>query len=1026
MHVCVGTLTLAGTDGAAAGPKASGLQSATPGKPEDPLSAMLRESELLQERGQLSEAERVARICVSLATEGGPNQVESLLTAQTRLADVLEAQERYAEAIPLFQSVFDGWSSRHGKQDRRTLHAQANLATIHNYSGQFTESEALSRDGLRDAGNAFGPDDPLTLRFQNQLANTLSSAGEFKEAEQLFRDLNERLRRFGDDSEDSLESVNDFANLLLQMGRYGEAEALNRRALEGMERILGPEHPDTLRALNDLATVFEGQGRYNEALTIYQRVLPIRERISGPDDPETIIIVNNLANVYDRLLMPTEAEQLYRRAVETETRVFGADHPETLVDRNNLAVFFRKQGRLTEAEEAYRGVLAARERVLGPDHHDTLTSVYGLGMTLSALGRKAEAETMLQRVVLRRQERLGAEHPNTINAAAELTSVLIEGGKGKEALETSRGMLDGLRGRRSHSADTRLQQAQQARERGLAGPRFSLLADALWAAEPSPDGEESAEAFLALQEAVSGPATESMTQGALRRYAEQQGAALGALVRERQTLQQAWTGIVEEISAVTGDAEAVQTRDDLRRQLKALEEKLDTIEGTLRQEFPDYFSLIVPQPVAVLEAQQLLAGDEAILLVVPSRHGTHSVVVTRAAIRWSRSDLNSDRVALLVQRLRWDLGARVAVSEEVAAEWGAGAASRLRPAFDRRTAFELHKQLIAPLLPALTGVKHLYVAAGGSLAGLPFSVLVTQEPRGADDDPSSLRATRWLGDDFALTHIPSVQSLSRLRAGLRPASNLGGTFLGFGDPLLEGPAATRSRRSGTDQPGADDIFSAAVTRGGPLLADLAEIRRMSRLPGTAAELEAVRNALGAPKTSLRLGRAATEPSVRQSDLSAAEFILFSTHGLTAEEATGLGEPGLVLTPPSEATESDDGYLSASEVAALRLNAAWVILSACNTATGEGAEGQGLSGLARAFFYAGARNLLASHWPVSDEAAPTLITRTVELQRAGASRAEALQRAMREVRMNTSRDVPTDTWAHPFYWAPFVLIGDGRD
>jgi CHAT domain-containing protein len=145
--------------------------------------------------------------------------------------------------------------------------------------------------------------------------------------------------------------------------------------------------------------------------------------------------------------------------------------------------------------------------------------------------------------------------------------------------------------------------------------------------------------------------------------------------------------------------------------------------------------------------------------------------------------------------------------------------------------------------------------------------------------------------------------------------------------------------------------------------------------------------------------------------------------LTAEEATGLGEPGLVLTPPVEASERDDGYLSASDVTSLRLAADWVILSACNTATGD--EAQGLGGLARAFFFAGARNLLASHWPVSDDVAPVLTTRTLELENAGIGRAEALQRATREVRMNKRHDTATETWAHPFYWAPFVLIGDAR-
>jgi CHAT domain-containing protein len=135
-----------------------------------------------------------------------------------------------------------------------------------------------------------------------------------------------------------------------------------------------------------------------------------------------------------------------------------------------------------------------------------------------------------------------------------------------------------------------------------------------------------------------------------------------------------------------------------------------------------------------------------------------------------------------------------------------------------------------------------------------------------------------------------------------------------------------------------------------------------------------------------------------------------------------GEPGLVLTPPAEASEADDGYLSASEAAQLRLNADFVVLSACNTAAADGRPGaEGLSGLARAFFYAGARSILVSHWEVSDAATAALILDTfAELDARGgadpAVRARALQAAMRKVRADPR-------WSHPAYWAAFTLVGE---
>jgi len=202
---------------------------------------------------------------------------------------------------------------------------------------------------------------------------------------------------------------------------------------------------------------------------------------------------------------------------------------------------------------------------------------------------------------------------------------------------------------------------------------------------------------------------------------------------------------------------------------------------------------------------------------------------------------------------------------------------------------------------------------------------------------------------------------------------------------------------------------------------------MARLPGTALELEAMRLALKAPKTSLFMAAQASESNFRNADLSGVNILTLATHGLLAGEIRGAAEPGLVFTPPEEASEADDGLLTASEIAGLKLNADWVILSACNTAAGDGSEGApGLSGLARSFFYAGARNLLASHWPVRDDVAAKITVRTIEIKRDNPklSRAEAFQRAVQEIRNNASADREDDSWAHPNAWAPFTLIGDG--
>jgi CHAT domain-containing protein len=212
------------------------------------------------------------------------------------------------------------------------------------------------------------------------------------------------------------------------------------------------------------------------------------------------------------------------------------------------------------------------------------------------------------------------------------------------------------------------------------------------------------------------------------------------------------------------------------------------------------------------------------------------------------------------------------------------------------------------------------------------------------------------------------------------------------------------------------------------LANIAEVRRLVPLPETAQELCEVGRSFGGRNTAILLGTSATETAIKRlsssGKLAQHRVLHFATHGLVTGELKYLAEPALVLSPPQIATEEDDGLLTASEIAGLKLDADWVILSACNTAAGEQGDAQALSGLARAFFYAGARSLLVSHWPIYSDAAVKLTTTAFAEMRTQAGDtpigpAEALRRAMLAlIDRGSARE------AHPAIWAPFVVVGDG--
>jgi CHAT domain-containing protein len=263
--------------------------------------------------------------------------------------------------------------------------------------------------------------------------------------------------------------------------------------------------------------------------------------------------------------------------------------------------------------------------------------------------------------------------------------------------------------------------------------------------------------------------------------------------------------------------------------------------------------------------------------------------------------------------------------------------------------------------------------------------------------------------------LPSVTSLRALRTFAR-TSRATKPFIGFGDPQLQRPSSEGKRAAVRSVQPYQTYYNGTAV-------DIDRLRTgLPALPETADELRAVARELGATDNDVKLGSAATVTNVRATPLEQYRVIEFATHGLVAGEVNGLSEPALVLSLPDRPTSEDDGLLTASRIAKLRLDADWAVLSACNTAAGDKPGAEGLSGLARAFFYAGARALLVSHWPVESDAAVKLTTGAfTELRKnPEIGRTEALRRSMRALIADRSSARNAD----PSVWAPFVLVGEG--
>jgi CHAT domain-containing protein len=333
---------------------------------------------------------------------------------------------------------------------------------------------------------------------------------------------------------------------------------------------------------------------------------------------------------------------------------------------------------------------------------------------------------------------------------------------------------------------------------------------------------------------------------------------------------------------------------------------------------------------------------------------------------------------------------------------------------------ELYAALLGPVEGLVKDKRSLLVAPSGALTALPFHLLVTEKPAAAIPDKiEGYRNAAWLLKRQAVSVLPSVSSLKALR-GFARRDRAVKPMTGFGDPVFnpsEGGSERRTAsRSVTNLAYTDFWQGAGVDR-----SRLAQA--LPQLPDTADELNAVGKDLGVAAADIHLGTDASETTVKRAPLADYRIVYFATHGLVAGDIKGIAEPSLALSIPKLPSALDDGLLTASEVAQLKLNADFVVLSACNTIAGDKPGAEALSGLARSFFYAGARSLLVTHWSVDSEAATRLATSTFDLLKADPKlgRAEALRRAMLAYLGDTSS--PRN--AYPALWGPFALIGEGE-
>ena len=777
----------------------------------------------------------------------------------------------------------------------------------------------------------------------------------------------------------------DLSQAILMQGRLVEAEVNARDGLALMLEVFNKNSTEVAAALNRLTRIIAEQGRAAESVLLAEEAIKTLKAGNAADEAISYVHARKslgAALVSDRKFKQADAVFVEMKAgIDKQVAAGEKKIPSTDLD---WVIAMLKLGKHDSAEAMTHEMLGytAKQSNVSEGRQNFLQAFNA--MAIHAAGKDDQARAIYQKVMPKMVDRMRNDDENRTGSTK-----------------------------------------QQERTVMILEDNISLLAKQT-KSHPHTAAQAAAEAFSLADLARGSSVQRALNASAAR--ANIKDPQLAALARKEQDTQRRVASLEDVLTGLMS-APPEQQLPAIQAKLKADIEQLkldrEKFKKEIADKFPDYADLVNPRPATIARTRQLLKADEVLVSwYFGDKEGFVWAITKTGDPQFHSFPLGRDKMAAIVGQLRKSLDAGVATIDDI-------------PAFDVALSHQLYQSILAPVHTALRGKKVMLAVPHAELGQLPLALLTTQpdaqkyKPKGGDF--TEYRKTPWLIKDIAVAQLPSVTALAALRNLPAPPTDRR-AFVGFGDPFFSVEqakiAANTAARAG----------NAMATRGIPLKlrsapktsgVSSAELALLPRLPDTNEELQEIGKALSAdPAQDIFLNQQASVSRVMEMDLSKRQVVMFATHGLVPGELDGLAQPALALSAPDVTGEGKgDGLLTMEKILTLKLNADWVVLSACNTASGEGAGAEAVSGLGRAFFYAGARALLVSNWPVDSEAARLLMTDMFKRQQVkpGQNKAEYLQASMVNMMEASGSLDPKGkvkyAYAHPLFWAPFVVVGD---
>lgn len=819
-------------------------------------------------------------------------------------------------------------------------------------------------------------------------------------------------------------------NILLYKGDFDRAINMQLDAIRVRSKLHIQDDREAADIYGALGAAYHEFGSYDEAWFNYKKSLEIQDRVLKSNDADIALTASNLGAIALMRGDIDDARKFYTRCLRTRLKSLGRSTKETAMAYDNLGEVDSQANRFHSADKNYARAISILSNL--PGSGDALAIVLDHAANLYRHKDPKFARGMLVSALEIRKQIFGDDHPEVAGTYESIARFLIDTGNwiaaqpyalqaaeiySKRAL-INRMRTPGYQRKEIKDAKSAFQLAIVTIAKACKGDDCAIkaLKYAQWASQTDAD--------LAFGQMSSRLGLMSTWVGEkIRKYQDLQS--------QRQMLEYNFSANLQH-----------NTTDSDILNLAAVDRELRNIEKEIEDSDPTFSNLYASKPMPADRISQLLWDSEAVIytsFIDDDELGQrlHVWCIHNKEVRWLSVDISGSELLSAIKAIR------CSVDPHLANDVCEAYPEARFPRFPVISAEKLYRDIIGPFERELKNKRIIYVPSG-PLTNIPPTLFLSG--KSAEAEPYS--SLPWLIKSHVVTVLPSLASLGALRKigpnGHPISINLDAKerreiYLAFANPLLKGTSSTDARVAedrqtcssstlieelGVNQSNSSKSQEKISFRGPK---NFEAVEALPPLPDTALEVCDVGRRFNSTK-NIYLGRRASLEVLAELEnsrkLTNYKIVHFATHALLPGEVLSLTghdtEPAIVLTPNTTSNGKDNGLLLSSQIAQLHLRADIIILSACNTAGAQTLDGETLSGIARAFIYAGGRSVMVSHWPVDSFGSMFFVTNLFDKNSplSGSDVAASFQRAALSF---FKRDDPMA--GHPRYWAPFSLIGD---